>query len=256
MIKYFLSGFLRIHLCYALAIADLKQFFHRAFLGLLWVTISFFIFILVKNFIFSSFTTVSESEFIMWVALGYAVWVFISTSIMEGTLIFIKARPWILSLKTPPSVFIMQSLVKLSIFLFLNLSACVVIGLIYKLPLKTQAFYALIGLVLLFLNHIIWQVILGYLATKFRDIIHFAQALMRVMFFLTPILYMPAQIGDKAKLLLYNPFTHFLALVREPIIYGVIPIQSSIVVGAFTLISLIIATVIVKFQFKNLSLWV
>ena len=256
MIKYFLGGFLRLDLCYALAIADIKQFFHRAVLGILWVTLSFFLFIIVKNFIFSSFVTVPEEVFVMWVALGYAIWVFISTSVVEGSILFVRARPWILSLRIPCSVFVMQSLIKLSIFMLFNLVACFIIALVFKFQLQAHALYALPGFLALFINHILLQTTIGYFAAKHRDIIHFLQAAMRIMFFLTPILYMPGQIGKKAAFLQYNPFTHFLAIIRDPIIFGTIPVLSWIVVGGITLVSLCVSMLVVKYSMKNLSLWV
>jgi len=79
---------------------------------------------------------------------------------------------------------------------------------------------------------------------------------MRVMFFLTPILYMPEQMGDKAYLLNYNPFTHFVALIRDPIVLGSFPYLAWIVVVAITIIGWISALTVFHIWGRRVPFWV
>jgi len=85
---------------------------------------------------------------------------------------------------------------------------------------------------------------------------HLVRAIMQVMFFLTPILYMPRQLGEKAAILDYNPFTHYLAIIREPIVYGTIPEKSWIIVGAITVIGWLFAFYLIKTRARNVAFWV
>jgi lipopolysaccharide transport system permease protein len=45
---------------------------------------------------------------------------------------------------------------------------------------------------------------------------------MRLAFFITPVIWIPDQLGERAYLALFNPFTYFLELIREPLL-GRIP---------------------------------
>jgi ABC-type polysaccharide/polyol phosphate export permease len=46
---------------------------------------------------------------------------------------------------------------------------------------------------------------------------------MRVAFFVTPVIWMPDQLGTRAYLALYNPFTYFVELIRAPLLGQVPP---------------------------------
>ena len=43
---------------------------------------------------------------------------------------------------------------------------------------------------------------------------------MRLMFFVTPILWMPGQNGILAGAARINPMTHYLAIIRDPLLYN------------------------------------
>jgi ABC-type polysaccharide/polyol phosphate export permease len=44
------------------------------------------------------------------------------------------------------------------------------------------------------------------------------QNVLNILFWFTPLLYFPEQLGTKRFLADYNPFTHMIALVREPLL--------------------------------------
>ena len=79
---------------------------------------------------------------------------------------------------------------------------------------------------------------------------------MHVMFFLTPILYLPKSIGPKAAILNYNPFTHYLAIVREPIVNGRIDQLAWTVVICITIAGWIAALVLLKTKMRNVVFWI
>jgi lipopolysaccharide transport system permease protein len=78
------------------------------------------------------------------------------------------------------------------------------------------------ALALVILNALWVGVLLGTLCARFRDIPQIVQSLMRVAFFLTPVIWMPDQLGARAYLALFNPFTYFVELIRAPLI-GQVP---------------------------------
>ena len=119
----------------------------------------------------------------------------------------------------------------------------IVIGLLvfYEWEVTINSLWALLGFLTLLFNALWVQLFFGLICAKFRDITHLVQSMMRVMFFLTPILYMPEQLGSKAHLLNYNPFTHYIAIIRDPIFLNEFPILSWQVVGGLTLLGWILA---------------
>ena len=100
------------------------------------------------------------------------------------------------------------------------------------------------------------QIVVGILCTRFRDAAHLVQSIMNVALFLTPILYFPSQVGSKAFILNWNPFTHYIAIIRDPIIYGTQPILSWTVVVSMTIIGWILAIILLHIFRKRVVFWV
>jgi ABC-type polysaccharide/polyol phosphate export permease len=56
------------------------------------------------------------------------------------------------------------------------------------------------------------------LCARFRDIPQIVHSVMRVAYFITPVMWMPDQLGERGNLALCNPFTFFVELIRAPLI--------------------------------------
>ena len=84
---------------------------------------------------------------------------------------------------------------------------------------------------------------------------HLIQAIMRVMFFLTPIFWLPEQMGDLWKYLSYNPFAHFLISFRDPLLSGTVPWDSFAVVLSFTVSLVLIAFALLAFARRRIIFW-
>lgn len=239
-----------------LAISDIQQTYRRSILGMAWITFSFALFIGVKILVFGSIASVDPKLFAAWLSVGFWIWAFVLGNVSDGCNSFINARPWILGTKLPLSVFLYQSLTRQLInFLF---TAAVVAGVLFFMqwPVLKVWLWAIPGLLALVVNGMWVHVLLATIGAKHRDVIHLTQSMMRVMFFLTPILYMPEQLGDKAYLLNYNPFTHFLAVVRDPIVLGSVPDLSWTVVIAFTIGGWALALLAFQSWGRRVPFWV
>ena len=68
--------------------------------------------------------------------------------------------------------------------------------------------------------------ILAPLCARYRDLFHAVQTSMRLIFFATPILWMPSSSGRLMLLAKLNPISHFVAIVRDPLMYDRFPADS------------------------------
>ena len=57
-------------------------------------------------------------------------------------------------------------------------------------------------------------------SARYRDIPVMIQNILTILFWLTPLMYFPEQLGRRRFIADYNPFTHMIALVREPLLGG------------------------------------
>ena len=75
---------------------------------------------------------------------------------------------------------------------------------------------------------------LGVLAARYRDIMHFSATIMQIAYFLTPVIWVIPEQGGRALVAKVNPFTHYIAIFRQPIMDGTVPVQSWLIVLACT----------------------
>lgn len=255
----FFSGFKNRALWWRLAWADMNQIYRRSLLGIFWIAVSFIMFVGVKIFIFSSVMgEMNLAYYSLWVIIGYGVWMFITNSVTDACTVFITARSWILGTQLSYGTFVAQNIARHMIMFFL-ISLVMTAGVIIQNYSTAYNWYLLTiipAILVLILNSIWVHIVFGVLATRFRDFLHLIRAIMQVMFFLTPILYMPSQIGPKAAILNYNPFTHFLAIIREPIVHGTISQLSWTVVICITVVGWIAALYLVKTKVRNVVFWI
>jgi len=252
----FFRGFANTSLWWRLAWADMSQIYRRSIIGIFWITLSFLMFVGVKIFIFGALGTADISEFSLWVILGYAVWTFLAASINDGSNVFVTSRAWILGTNLPLSTFIAQNITRHLIGFFL-VSLISVAAVFYFDWDQTMLTWTVVPAVFLLIINSMWvHIVFGLICARYRDVLHLIRAIMHVMFFLTPILYMPKQLGEKAAILDYNPFTHYLAIVREPVVNRVFPELSWIVVICITIIGWAAALVLLKTRARNVAFWI
>ena len=249
------SGLSRWRLWIALAFEDIRLRFKRTYIGILWTTVSFALFVAVKVLIFSPFTQADSAYFTNYVAIGFFAWMFISSLITDGCNVFINSERWMKGGRLPLTLFVNVSMTRSVVLAFFNFIVVVGLMAIYHVTPTVTALWSFVAFLLFIINGFSLHFILGILCSRFRDMSHLIQAIMRVMFFLTPIFWLPEQMGDLWKYLSYNPFAHFLISFRDPLLSGTVPWDSFAVVLSFTVSLVLIAFALLAFARRRIIFW-
>ena len=96
---------------------------------------------------------------------------------------------------------------------------------------------------------------LGVLSARYRDIMHFSSTVMQIAYFLTPVLWVVPEEGPRALAAQINPFTHFIAILREPIMDGTVPVESWWVVLGCTVALMLLALVFFAMSRRKIIFW-
>jgi ABC-2 type transport system permease protein/lipopolysaccharide transport system permease protein len=135
----------------------------------------------------------------------------------------------------------------------------VAVFLIYRVPLHWSALMSLPGLFVLIINGIWVTQLFGILGVRYRDLSEIFQAVMRIAFLATPIVWMPSPSGRgniMTKIMAFNPFYHFLEIVRAPLLGQAVSPLSWAVVISFTVVGLVTAHVFSTRYGRLVPLWV
>lgn len=242
-------------LWFELAYDDLRQRYRRTAFGALWVSVSYLVFAITIALIGSQMTGVELFPFMVYVAVGYLAWNFINASVTDGCTVFINTENWISGMRLPFSLFVYQSIAR-EVIIF-GYGAVVAVGIILFTghDLSWTALAALPALLLYLVNAVSSHLLLGVLVTRYRDISQIIQTAMRVLFFLTPLIWTPAQAGGLRDWLWWNPFTYFIDIFRAPIVDGIIPWTSWMVCLGFSGVFGLIAFVLFAHLRRRIVFW-
>lgn len=235
---------------------DLRHQYRRTLLGLTWIVISFGAFTFVYILVFGGLNpSHSEIDFASWVAAGFVAWQFISHVITMGVNVFISSEGWIRGIRLPLSVHVFQHLWRLVIQDGLSLLVAYALILAFGRYSVPGLFLALLALPLYMLLAFPVQIVLGLICTRIRDLQQFVGTVMRLMFFVTPIIWTPVPDTIRQVAADLNPFSYLLALFRDPILYGYIPLEGLAVWAVFMVVFWSLAAVTYRALRPHIAYW-
>ena len=112
------------------------------------------------------------------------------------------------------------------------------------------------GLAGLFAFSLATALTLGIIGARFRDFPPIVEAIVPLMFFITPVLWFTSALGERAYFANFNPFTHLIAVVREPMLGQVPSATNYLVVTAIVVVLWVLALAVFARSRTRLSLWI
>lgn len=203
-----------------LAWQDVRQRYRRSMIGPFWLTLSMAIMIAIIQLVFGQIFRVPMQAFLPHVAIGLILWSFLLSTWTEGCQTFIASENIIKQLPLPLFVHVWRTVWRNCLVLAHNL---VILPLLYLALMPTlgwQVLFSLPGLLLLCVNLTWMTLILAVLCTRYRDLSQIVASGLQVLFYLTPVMWMPSMLPEGASqlLLTWNPLYHWFDIVRGPLL--------------------------------------
>lgn len=218
------EAYLHCYLPLYLAWADIRQRYRRSTLGPFWITISTGVMVACLGLIFGTLFKTPLSEFLPYLSAGLIIWGFLSSTLSEATNVFSSSEAIIKQLPIPLFTHVIRMVAR-NFYIFLhNLIIIPIVLLCVSRPLTLNVIYLLPGLVLLLVNLLWMSLVLGIICARYRDLAQIVMSILQIFFYVTPIIWMPSSLPERANLMLLepNPFYHLLEVVRAPLM-GVAP---------------------------------
>lgn len=219
-IKDISGGLARLGLIGVIGWQDVKQRYRRSVLGPFWLTISMGIMIGTIGAIFGKILNIPYAQFLPYLSIGMISWGFISTTITEGCMSFIIGEAVIKQIPLPFFIYILRIIWRNLTILGHNVVILPFTLFLLPAPFTLKSLLVLPGIFLVILN-LAWIVLLmAIICARFRDLPQIISNLFQVIFYVTPIMWLPNNIIGipYLDLLLYNPFYHFIEIIRAPLL--------------------------------------
>jgi ABC-type polysaccharide/polyol phosphate export permease len=249
------QGLARWQLWSMLGWNDIHQRYRRSAIGPFWITISMAIFVLMLGFIYSKLFHQELAVFLPYIAMGLIAWGFISGTITEACSTFTENAGIIRQIRLPFTVYVMRMIWR-SFIVFLHTVVLIVpIALYFRMPIGFGALLAIPGLFLVVLNQIWLAIVIGAIATRFRDIAQLVATGIQISMFVTPIMWPVSAISDARFIAEINPFYHLIQLVRAPLLGEFAEPLSWLVVCVMCVIGYAIAAAVLTRASPRLVYW-
>ncbi|PWW00223.1 ABC-2 type transport system permease protein/lipopolysaccharide transport system permease protein [Hoeflea marina] len=195
--------------------------YRQTALGPLWLLIGPALFIALLGSLYAQIGSTTSAQFVPFLAIGLITWNLLSGFTTQAATVFQRDRASLLQGDMTLGRIAMID-VNTNILMFLHQALIIAaVFLIYRVPLGPYALVSLLGLAIVIINGVWVTMLLGILGARFRDLSEILQAIMRIAFLATPIIWMPGEDGRGGVMghfLAFNPFYHFLEIVRAPLL--------------------------------------
>jgi ABC-type polysaccharide/polyol phosphate export permease len=245
----------------SLIVKDLRARYKNSVLGIGWSLLRPLAMTVVFCVVFAELFHLKVGDYAPFLLTGLTTWQFFTECTLSGCLSFFMGSAYIRQQPLPLAIFPLRTVLGAGLHALIGMAlALVVTGLFRGFPNPLALLWLLpVILICLVLG---WSaaIICGMTHVHFPDTTHLLEITINILFYATPVLYPPGNFASRRTfgwILQFNPLTHLLALIRDPIMTGEpAPLGSYVVVCAFALLSVYIASMCLRKLEKQLVFWI
>lgn len=233
----FLRGFRRFDVVHMFAMRELRHKYRRSVLGVFWVTMSMAIWVGTLAFVFGRVFNSDTEKLLPYMSASIILWTFFAMSLTEACVAFQSNEEYIKSVNLPLSVFIYRIAWSNAIVVLHNILAYALVAMYFSIFLRLNPISIVAGWFLFVANCLWIMFCLALACVRYRDAGPIVANGLQVLFYLTPIIWMPSYIpAEKRSFIEFNPFYHLFEVVRAPLIALPLPMTSVLIAGVMALI--------------------
>lgn len=235
---------------------DIRQRYRRSILGPWWLTLSTAIMVAALGIVYHAILKMPLEQYLPFLASGLVTWTLVSSIITDGCQAFIVNEQVIRQIRLPFTIHVCRLVWRNVIIFFHNLLIVIVVVAVFggwpqleALPLAVAALVAIAA------NGVWVALLLGAFCARFRDIPQIVTSMMQLFFFITPVLWHPSVLPGQQRVITFNPFHHFVEIMRAPLLGGVPTAGSWLAVIAITLVGWIVTIAFMTRYRRRFAYW-
>jgi lipopolysaccharide transport system permease protein len=202
-----------------LAWEDISKQYRRSFLGPVWITLNTALFVIAFGMIGAQLFNVDVKQYLPYFCTGHVLFTFIISLMTEGCTTYISAEAFIKHANTPKIALALRVVLR-NFFMLLHNLPVVLLILLWAGALGQVRWMALsVGLMVTLLCASMVTALLGLVSARFRDVPMMVTSVTQLAFFITPVMWQPTQLTERAQqLVTFNPLAAFLDVLRAPLL--------------------------------------
>ena len=203
---------------------EIRGKYKNSFLGVIWTFLNPLLQLAVYACIFPLILKTTQPFYVIFVCIGLIPWTFFTASVSQSTFTIIANGNIIKKVYFPREILPISIVTSGTVNFLISTLIIIAFCFIYGLGItKYVIFYPLI-LVIQYILQLGISFILSALTVYFRDLEHFVQIILQVMFYATPIVYGADNIPEAFSFIMkLNPLAHIIEAYRSIFYYQTIP---------------------------------
>jgi lipopolysaccharide transport system permease protein len=192
--------------------------YRRSWLGPFWIMLSSALFIAGLSLVYGTLFRMALADYVPFVAIGVLCWSSISTTVIEGVSAFVESEVYIRQVRASLFVYVFRVMWRNGIVFMHQFVVVLVVLLLFGKISAAMVPLAICGLLLFFLQAV-WVVpLLAIAGTRFRDLLPILTNVLQILFFVTPVIWLPSLLGERRWIADYNPLHSLIEVVRQPLL--------------------------------------
>lgn len=239
----------------ALGWNDIQRRYNRSRLGVVWAGLSLIILVSALGPVYSKLMSIELSVYMMHLLLGFILWNFATATVMESAREYVNAENFLVSFQLSYVTLLMRVVWRNCVVLCYQLLVFLLFCLILQYPPNIYWLVAPLALLLIALNALWMGMFVSIFATRYRDLNELLNNLFRLIFFVTPIMWIPSVREELVFIADINPFYHLIELIREPLMYGTMSSRSWLICTLMCIIGWMITFPVFAKYRSRIAFW-
>jgi len=243
-----LAPFVTRHVTWrALAAGDIRSKYRRTMLGPWWITATNAFTALIMGLVAGRFLGADMRTYLPNFMISMTIWNFISSSLSESCFTMINAGGMIKAVNMPILIHVMRMVHRNLIIFLHNIAIIPIIWLVYPWHIGIQSLLAPVGLLIVYIATVSGSMVVSMICVRYRDVPPVMTSVLQLLFFVSPIIWVPENIKGGELFVALNPVAYLLAVTRDPIMGSSPHLMSWI--GALLFVA--IATVVMAYIYTR-----
>lgn len=197
---------------------DMQHQTNRMVLGPLWSIIGTGIQVAALGYVYGALLKTAPSNTFPFIAAGLIIWFFIAACLLGGLSVFVNAAGLMAETQLPVSLAAYRYVCRLFIELLYKFIVFIVVAIWAGLAPNWNTLLFIPGMALFVLNGVWVVVLFGIAGARYRDLRELVGPLMLIAFLATPVLWHPSVLAGNSHIATLNPLTHYIDILREPLL--------------------------------------
>lgn len=252
------SAYVRSPIWWGLTWSDIRSQYRRTYLGPWWLTVRMAVFAGGLTLLFGILFGQDIAFFLPYVTVGFVCFQWMTGMVLSGASSLTAAASQIKSTPGPLSIFAFRGMAVNTIQLLHDLVVVVIVLAAFRPPVTWTLVLLPVAAAAILVNGLFVGLWLGPTVARFRDVGPMVTSIVTVLFFFTPIFWIPAQltVDQRVALSVWNPFTYLLEFFRAPLLGT--PISWWVVLGVvvITVVNVLVGILVFSRTRNRIAYWI